>query len=186
MTHPQAKENTMDTPAATSPLAHDTRLVGGFFPLGAAIEGGILIGRFFLEEKPYALIVAPKQEGEFPSTAWSKSMDKVEGALSYFDGAANTRAMAEAGSPLAVKVLAFKIGGFEDWHLMSRGEALLAMAARDLMPETEAFEREWYWTSTQSADVSDFAWFQGFDDGNQGDWRKDYKSMARAVRRVAI
>ena len=113
-------------------------------------------------------------------------MDKVEGALSYFDGAANTRAMAEAGSPLAVKVLAFKIGGFEDWHLMSRGEALLAMAARDLMPETEAFEREWYWTSTQYADVSDCAWFQGFYNGNQNNWHKDGKDMARAVRRVAI
>jgi len=176
----------MDTPAATSPLAHDTRPVGGFFPLGAAIEGGILIGRFFLEVKPFALIAAPKQEGEFPLAAWHKATRRIEGALSDFDGLANTRAMAEDGSPLAVKILGLKIAGFEDWYLPSRGELLLAWSARAAMPKGEEFEDNWYWSSTQYAGDSDYAWFQSFDGGYQDYWGKVSKFMARAVRRVSI
>lgn len=155
-------------------------------PLGAAVAGGFLTGRFFIAEKPYALIVAPKDVGEFPATAWAKSAKRVDGALSDFDGSTNTAAMAEAGSPLAQKIRTLAIGGFTDWHLPSRGELLLAWSARETLPEGERFEESWYWSSTQYAADSDCAWGQSFDYGYQGSWLKDYKGMARAVRRVAI
>jgi hypothetical protein len=48
------------------------------------------------------------------------------------------------------------------------------------------FENEVYWLGEQSADGSGYAWLQGFDDGIQLYWHKDYKYMARAVRRVSI
>jgi len=154
-------------------------------PIGTPIAGGILIGRFFLEQQPFALIVAPKAT-EFPATVWSNSQKKVEGALSDFDGLHNTGAMAEAGSQLAQKIRALEIGGEVIWYLPSRGELLLAWSASAALPEAERFDKDWYWSSTQSADDSGYAWVQGFDYGNQGRWLKGSKGMARAVRRVSI
>jgi hypothetical protein len=48
------------------------------------------------------------------------------------------------------------------------------------------FENEVYWLGEQYADVSDYAWGQGFSYGSQYLWHKDDKLMARAVRRVSI
>ena len=152
--------------------------------IGTPFAGGIFAGRFFVDATPYALIVAPKAEGEIGRTPWNENRERVDGALSLYDGLANTAAMAEAGSALAVRLRGLRLGGFDDWYLPSRGEILLALAAT--MPENEAFEAEWYWTSTQFADGSDFAWGQGFDYGIQGFWHKDGKGMARAVRRLPI
>ncbi len=50
----------------------------------------------------------------------------------------------------------------------------------------EAFEQDWYWTSTQYASASGFAWVQGFDNGDQGSDHEDTKFLARAVRRLVI
>jgi len=50
----------------------------------------------------------------------------------------------------------------------------------------QAFEAEWYWSSTQHAAYDDCAWGQGFDDGNQGYYGKSAELRARAVRRFAI
>ena len=155
-------------------------------PLGTPMHGGFLIGRFFLEQQPFALIVAPKTTGEFPATVWHKTTKKVEGALSDFDGLHNTGAMAEAGSPLAQKIRALEIGGEVIWYLPSRGELLLAWSAREALPEAERFEEDGYWSSTQYAGYVAFAWVQSFSIGYQFVWRKDNKLMARAVRRVSI
>jgi hypothetical protein len=155
-------------------------------PIGALLAGGILLGRFFLEVQPYVLIGAPKAEGDFPRTVWNKSLERVAGALSDFDGLANTRAMAEAGSALATKILALRLSDHDDWYLPSRGELLLAWSARAALPEAERFDKDWYWSSTQYADDSDYAWNQGFLNGIQNYWLKDLKTMARAVRRVSI
>lgn len=51
----------------------------------------------------------------------------------------------------------------------------------------QAFETEGYWTSTQHAAYSDYAWYQGFDDGSQSDnGTTSTKLRARAVRSVTI
>jgi hypothetical protein len=155
-------------------------------PIGTPMHGGFLVGRFFLEQQPFALIVAPKADGEFPATMWSKSQKNVEGALSDFDGLHNTGAMAEAGSPLAQKIRALEIGGEVIWYLPSRGELLLVWSAREALPEAERFDKDVYWSSSQSAGYDAFAWLQSFDYGGQGYWHKGSKGMARAVRRVSI
>ena len=155
-------------------------------PIGTPMHGGFLIGRFFLEQRPFALIVAPKAAGEFPAAVWHKTTKRIEGALSDFDGLHNTGAMAEAGSPLAQKIRALEIGGEVIWYLPSRGELLLAWSARQALPEAERFDEDVYWSSTQYAGDDAYAWGQSFHYGNQDGWRKDIKFMARAVRRVSI
>ena len=159
--------------------------------IGQPLAGGIFAGRFFVGELPFALIVAPKQEGEFQETPWSKTKNHIRktknhihGAVSVYDGLANTAAMAEAGSPLAKRIRQLDIAGFTDWYLPARGELLLAYAAG--IEGDEAFDEESYWSSTQFAHVTGWAWCQLFNYGHQYFDLKDSKLRARAVRRLPL
>ena len=67
-----------------------------------------------------------------------------------------------AESPKQTKVKAFRVGG------------------------AQAFDDVWYWSSTQHAATSGYAWCQHFDDGGQNHWCKAYGFRARAVRRIKI
>jgi uncharacterized protein DUF1566 len=191
---------------------------------GAPMAGGFYAGRILVANIAYALIVAPKASGEHRDTVWNESYANVPGALSYNDGLANTRAMAEAGSALAAWALALNIDGIGDWYLGSQDE--LEILYRNLKPGTEtnsqwgrsginvsaipltypylvdspaqtvnelfrtdgteAFDEVAYWTSTQHASYSDYAWLQYFGNGYQYYWLKDGKLRARAVRRLPL
>lgn len=151
---------------------------------GTPFGGGIYLGRFFHDAEPFALIGAPKSTGEKASVVWNKSTAMVKGALSVYDGLSNTKAMDKAGSALAKWALGLKIGGFKDWYLPSRGELLLAYAAD--VEGAEAFEKSWYWSSTQYAGDEGYAWCQTFHDGNQYDDPKNNELRARAVRRLKL
>ena len=158
---------------------------------GAAFGGGFYAGRFYIGTDAYALVVAPKAEGEIKDMPWNSSLKSVAGATSYCDGLANTKAMAKAGSALAKKILKLKIGGYADWHLPSRLQSLLAfheLAAAELFAPggSESYEREWHWTSTQHAENADCAWVQGFGYGHQGSLHKGYEWRARAVRMIKL
>jgi hypothetical protein len=48
----------------------------------------------------------------------------------------------------------------------------------------EAFEEEWYWSSTQYSSTT--AWAQDFSDGYQNDLSKLYECRARAVRLIQL
>lgn len=50
----------------------------------------------------------------------------------------------------------------------------------------QAFEPVWYWTSTQHAGGSEYAWCQLFDDGGQHNDDTDGQLRARAVRRQSM
>lgn len=65
--------------------------------------------------------------------------------------------------------------------LPNRIEALLLF-----QHHRDEFQRVVYWTNEKHAEVSSYAWYQSFDNGNQNYWLQDNKFMARAVRRVAI
>lgn len=101
---------------------------------GTILEGGFYAGRIRLADGEYAIIVAPKVEGEHADAAWGK-VKRVEDAMSVFDGLANTKAMAEAGSKLAQWALDLSIGGQTDWYLPSRDE--LELCYRNLKPTTQ-------------------------------------------------
>jgi hypothetical protein len=158
---------------------------------GTLFGGGFFAGRFFIGADAYALIVAPKAEGEFNEISWNKSTKRVKGAESYCDGLANTRAMAAAGSALATRALDLRIGGFDDWHLPSRLQALVMHGELSRLPAfqddaEDSFAREWYWTSTQHAEGGGCAWCQSFGYGGQGSSLKNGALRARAVRMIKI
>lgn len=50
----------------------------------------------------------------------------------------------------------------------------------------DQFKKDWYWSNTQRAADSDYAWYQHFNNGYQGSSHKDNQLRARAVRRSPI
>ena len=159
--------------------------------IGQPFAGGFFGGRFFMGTQARAIIFAPANEGEFEDVQYHKNSKGIEGATSAFDGLANTVAMAEAGSPLAKKILKLRIGGFDDWHLMACVPALVLYREIILVPEfkpgtKDGFACAWYWTSTRHAEDSDYAWCQSFDYGDQSYGIHDGSLRARAVRTIAI
>jgi Protein of unknown function (DUF1566) len=158
---------------------------------GIAFGGGFYAGRFFIGTQAYALIVAPKADGQTAPMPWNSSLKNVAGAMSYCDGLANTKAMARAGSDLAKKVLALRIGGFKDWHLPSRLQLLLAFHELATVKTfahdaKEAFDYAWYWSSTQRAEYAGYAWMQDFSYGGQYGGHKANEWRARAVRMIKL
>ena len=50
----------------------------------------------------------------------------------------------------------------------------------------EHFDRTWYWSNTQNAVITDYAWLQGFSNGFQDYGHKSHEYRARAVRRIYL
>jgi hypothetical protein len=146
-------------------------------------EGGIFAGlvRTAPGEPFRALIVsAPDAGGDLDPAEWGKYGQDIERAKSKTDGATNTRAMAEAGSEIAQKVLALDIGGKTDWHIGSQGEMHVAAAN---VPDLFEFGC-WYWTSTQFS--SNLAFFQVFERGYSFWYYLDDVFRVRAVRTIQL
>ena len=192
--------------------------------LGTSMGGGFYAGRIRIEDQVFALIVAPRALGEVSNMKWIARNKSVPEAMSYFDGLANTKAMADAGSKLAKWAQDLRIGDADDWYLPAQDE--LEILYRNLKPSTrenycwarsginlsaiepahpytpalpvqtladafqtgadEAFAENWYWSSTQHASVSDYAWSQSFDNGHQYNLYKSSELRARAVRRLIL
>ena len=193
--------------------------------LGTSMSDGFYAGRIRLDDgQAFALIVAPKVGGQKAPSIWIPDYKEVPGALSFNDGLANTKAMAEAGSKLAQWALDLRIGDHDDWYIPSQDE--LEVIYRNLKPTADAnycyarsginmsaieptrpytpdfpaqtnaelfkdggeqaFDPAWYWSSTQHAANSDYAWSQGFNNGNQINSSTSSKFRARAVRRLVI
>ncbi len=102
--------------------------------IGEAFGGGFFAGLIRIGDHTYGLLVAPKAEGEIEEKAWGLRAE-VPAAMSFFDGAANTVAMADAGSELARWALSLTIGGHSDWFLPARDE--LELLHRNLKPTQE-------------------------------------------------
>jgi Protein of unknown function (DUF1566) len=100
--------------------------------IGSQIGGGTNAGLYIDGQNLCACIVAPKADGEFEPSIWNKSLKLIDGARSFVDGLTNTQEMAAAGSKLAEKVLALRIGGHDDWHIPARDQ--LELVYRNLKP----------------------------------------------------
>ncbi|MCG8393331.1 MAG: DUF1566 domain-containing protein [Pseudomonadales bacterium] len=100
---------------------------------GQQIEGGYFAGIITINGQQYGIVVTPK-EGELDDQQWGprKNRDAIEGANSFFDGQANTQAMAAAGSELAKAIQGLEINGHTDWYLPARDE--LELVYRNLKP----------------------------------------------------
>ena len=102
----------MNEPAekAVTAAARDLPELGSFWPE----QSGYYTGLYKEGDVIRVLITAPKDGGEFIGE-WGPWAADVPGAHSKSDSMANTRAMAAAGSELAKRVLALRIGGHDDW-----------------------------------------------------------------------
>jgi len=103
--------------------------------IGTAMGGGFYGGRILIDGKPFAIIVAPKAEGEHKPAIWISDYKDVPVAKSYNDGLANTQAMAEAGSQMAQWALGLEIDGQNDWYLPAQDE--LEIIYRNLKPTSD-------------------------------------------------
>lgn len=135
---------------------------------GQPLVGGTFFARYWLNGEERALVLLDNEL----TGAWGEYGQNVAGAKSYSDGAANTRAMAEAGSALAAKVLEL------DAHIPSHLEAALLMSAK-ADGVVKLREDRWHWLSTQFS--ANYAFDMVFEDG----WLyHDDKSLERLVRPV--
>jgi hypothetical protein len=188
---------------------------------GDPLGGGFYVGLIKIKGATHALIVSPKNEGELIGQ-WGHRGVKIKDADSCFNGLSNTIEMSEAGSVLAKRIRALRIGGNDDWAIPSRDEKEIIY--RTFKPTTtenycsfrdgdnassipagypyteqnplqtpipdfqeggeQAFEPEYYWTSTQYS--ADTAFYQDFDGGSQYYDVKYYALRARAVRRLLV
>ncbi len=102
---------------------------------GEPLNGGYFYGLMQADGNLYALIVAPKALGQYPShIAWGKYGEN-SAAISCYDGAANTQAMATEGSAAAQWALELDIGGRKDWYIPARDE--VEIQYRELKPTTQ-------------------------------------------------
>ncbi|MDT4857893.1 hypothetical protein FQZ97_923360 [compost metagenome] len=142
--------------------------------LGQRLDGHTLFARQWYGDQEYAL-VAFDADSELEA-AWGEYGQNV--ATNHGDGEANTRAMAEAGSDLAAKVLG--LGAF----IPSALESHLMMYAKQLGYLADLNEDLWYWTSSQFS--SYHAYSLDFEDGWQDLNDKTDERPVRPVRKILI
>lgn len=165
--------------------------------VGIPLGGGFFAGEMTVKGERYALVVAPKAEGEKMELEYKLENRRTsDGTDSDDDGLANSDRINDANHPAALFCRQLRIGGFDDWYLPSRDE--LAMLCRNLGPtrkstpepfksdNSEAFDEDWYWSSTEYAPYSVTAWFVVFSFGLQDVLNKDFNYGVRAVRRLKI
>jgi len=140
---------------------------------GQPLAGGTFVTRYWLNGEERALVLLDNEL----TGAWGEYGQDVADAKSYSDGAANTRAMAEAGSDLAAKVLEL------DAHVPSHLEGALLMSAK-ADGVVKLREDRWHWLSTQYSAYGAFGmdfeggWIYGND--------KDDERLVRPVRSLII
>jgi hypothetical protein len=189
-------QNIVETePDVTLPIGTKLYLAEPFAAIGAQMGGGFFAGEYTLNGERYALVVAPKAEGEKLDVQYKKH-NTADGADSDDDGLANSEGINDAKHPAAQFCRSLQIGGNNDWYLPSRDEQ--AMLQRNLGPRrkntpeqfregsAEAFQPNWYWSSTENASYSGYAWVVVFSNGNQNYLNKANNFGVRAVRRLKL
>lgn len=140
---------------------------------GQPLAGGVFVTRYWLNGAERALILLPDEL----SGPWGEYGVEIKGADSYSDGEANTRAMAEAGSVIAVKAL--ELDGFIPSCL--EGQLLMAAKAEGLVVLNE---ERWHHLSTQRSAYD--AYTMDFEDGWLNYYDKLTERLARPVRSLPI
>jgi len=153
--------------------AQQTVLAAELPERGQPLAGGVFVTRYWLNGVEHALILLPDEL----SGPWGEHGIEIKGADSYSDGEANTRAMAEAGSVIAVKAL--ELDGFIPSCL--EGQLLMAAKADGLV---ELREDHYHWLSSQRS--ADYAYTVDFEVGWLSDYVKNFERLARPVRSLPI
>ncbi|HBO7074264.1 TPA: DUF1566 domain-containing protein [Pseudomonas aeruginosa] len=145
--------------------------------IGQPLADGTFFARQWLNGKEYAYVDLGKS-AEFTGE-WGEYGQDVDGAVSYRDGASNTIAMAEAGSPIAKQALEIGEGVF----IPSVLELALLFSAKQA-GELSGFADRWYWSSSQYS--ANFAFITYFSGGFTGNGGKSYDLRVRPVRKILI
>ncbi|WP_330208919.1 hypothetical protein [Pseudomonas sp. Z13] len=153
--------------------AQQTVLAAELPERGQPLAGGVFVTRYWLNGVERALILLPDEL----VGPWGEYGVEIKGADSYSDGEANTRAMAEAGSVIAVKAL--ELDGFIPSCL--EGQLLMAAKADSLVVLNE---ERFHWLSTQRSAGS--AYSLDFGDGWLSIYAKGGERLARPVRSLPI
>lgn len=142
--------------------------------IGAELAGGKLVTLYMLAGVEFALVdlgAGAEIEG-----AWGEYGQEVE--TTHGDGEKNTRAMAEAGSTIAIKAL--EAGAY----IPSALECHLLMHAKETGVIEDLREDRFYWSSSQYSANS--AYGVDFEYGWQGNYDKHYGRPARLVRKIPV
>jgi hypothetical protein len=144
-------------------------------------QGGKFVGLIRGEngQPDYGLVVPTDKSASIKGSYGP--YDRLKGAESEYDGMANTRAMAAAGSAIAKQARALNIDGYTDFYIGSHQESRLAY-----LNAPRLFGAGYHWTSTQSRANDAYAWAQYFDDGNQLSYHKGNKLPVVVLRRVPM
>ena len=153
--------------------AQQTVLAAELPERGQPLAGGVFVTRYWLNGVERALILLPDEL----SGPWGEYGVEIKGADSYSDGEANTRAMAETGSVIAIKAL--ELDGFIPSCL--EGQLLMAAKADGLVALNE---ERFHWLSTQRS--ANRAYFMDFGAGWLGHDGKLHERLARPVRSLII
>ena len=164
-------------------------------PAIGAAHGGGYIGAImpWTNDLGAIAIVSAAAEGDFGSMEWDPKYKAAPGATSFTDGLANSISIDDDNHPAAQKCRALRIGGYEDWHLLSMAHQIGVMAnCCPIWTQLEAFRRGGraayqetaYWSSTQSQFDSGLAWHQYFGLGYSNTWNKAHDLRVRAGRLI--
>ncbi|HBP0358049.1 TPA: DUF1566 domain-containing protein [Pseudomonas aeruginosa] len=145
--------------------------------IGQPLADGTFFVRHWLNGKEYAYVDLGKS-AEFAGE-WGEYDQDVDGAVSYRDGASNTVAMAEAGSPIAKQAMEIGEGVF----IPSILELALLFSAKQA-GELSGFADRWYWSSSQYSAYGAFT--TSFGDGYASNLGKLYDFRVRPVRKILI
>ncbi|ERV86725.1 DUF1566 domain-containing protein [Pseudomonas aeruginosa] len=145
--------------------------------IGQPLADGTFFVRHWLNGKEYAYVDLGKS-AEFAGE-WGEYDQDVDGAVSYRDGASNTVAMAEAGSPIAKQAMEIGEGVF----IPSILELALLFSAKQA-GELSGFADRWYWSSSQYS--ANFAFYTYFFDGGAYHYAKGGVFRVRPVRKIPI
>lgn len=145
--------------------------------IGQDLADGTFFARQWLSGKEYAYVELGKS-AEFTGE-WGEYGQDVNGAASYRDGASNTVAMAEAGSPIAKQAMATGEGVF----IPSVLELALLFSAKQA-GELSGFADRWYWSSSQYSACGAFR--MHFGDGEASVAIKSRDFLVRPVRKILI
>ncbi len=116
--------------------------------IGAELQGGIYVGPMVEDGQLVHLITAKESLG---SHDWETA--KVEASR-------------------------YKGGGFLDWRLPTKDEAMVA-----LVNAKSLFDQEWHWTSTERGS---YPWAVDFEDGGVGYDHRRNEFRVRPFRRLSI
>jgi hypothetical protein len=159
-------------------VGRDVPSIGAVWPGEGGVNGGL--GRKE-DGTPGWLIVPPIPVGYFKEVEYGGRGVDIDGAASWYDGLANTRALLATGGsyPAARKCADLVYEGHRDYFLPAKLQlAQIYASLHGVIP------KEWVLSSTQYSAYG--AWGQGFGNGGAGGWGKGSRAGALAVRSISF